>query len=260
MSSLIDTHCHLYYEPYILDLNKTLIECEEKNVKFFITISVEYNTSKKNLEISRKYNQVYCTVGLHPNNVQSNKSDLENILSLVSTNKKIIGIGECGIDLFRSKDNLKDQITCFEKQIIKSLELNMPFVVHTRNADEYTYEVINKFRNKNLNFVIHCFSGSYQFAKKCIDLGGYISFGGSLTFKKNNILRDVCKKIPIDNIILETDSPYLAPDPHRGKINHPMYTELVAKKIADEKKISIEDVTAYTFHNFEKIFNIKLLK
>jgi len=256
MIKIIDSHCHLYYEPYISNLNKVIQDCMEENVFLMLTIGVDYQTSLKNIEISKTYDEIYCTVGLHPNNVLEKKDDIEKILNLTKDNNKIIGLGESGIDLYRLKDNLDDQINIFEKHIEKSIEKDIPLIIHTRNSDTETLNVLTKYKNKNLKFLVHCFSSDYIFAKKILDLGGFISFGGMLTFKNNEKLRQVCAKIPIDKILVETDSPYLSPHPFRGKINHPKNTKLVINELACLKKISLEDASIQTSYNFKKLFAI----
>jgi TatD DNase family protein len=256
MIKIIDSHCHLYYEPYISNLNKIIQDCREEDVLLMLTIGVDYETSLKNIEISKNHDEIYCTVGLHPNNVIKKKDDIEKILSLTNDNNKIIGLGESGIDLYRSKDNLDDQINIFEKHIEKSIEKKLPLIIHTRNSDTETLNVLTKYKNKKLKFLVHCFSSDYNFAKKILDLDGFISFGGMLTFKNNEKLRQVCAKIPIDKILVETDSPYLSPHPFRGKTNHPKNTKLVINELACLKKITLEDASIQTSHNFKKLFAI----
>mgnify|MGYP001238286548 CR=1 FL=1 len=253
---LIDSHCHLYYEPYIDNLGKTIEECKSKNVEMLLSISVDLKTSKKNIEIASKYKEVYCTVGLHPNNISSCYNDLKKILDLYNFKKKIIGIGEAGIDLYRSNNNLSKQIECFEEQIEFSIQNNLPLIVHTRNAEKETIDVLKKFSSKNLIFVLHCFSGSDKFAKECLDLNAFISFSGIITFKNSLDLVKICKNIPMDRILVETDSPYLSPHPLRGKVNHPKNTCLVADKIAEIKQKNIDEIAKITTNNFNELFKI----
>jgi TatD DNase family protein len=252
--NLVDSHCHLYYEPYILDLKNTINECKKENVNTLLSIGVDYDTSKKNIEISNQFKEIYCTIGLHPNNVKNKKKEIEEIFLLLKESKKIVGIGECGLDLYRSKNNLSDQIDCFEKQINFSLENNLPFVIHARESDNEIIEVLNSFKNKNLKFILHCFSGSLNSAKKYIDLGGYISFSGILTFKKNDELRSISENLPIERILLETDSPYLSPHPFRGKVNHPKNVKFIAELLAKTRNVDLKEIASITTENFNKIF------
>jgi TatD DNase family protein len=254
--NLIDSHCHLYYEPFVLDLHKNINECKINNVNLLLSIGVDYETSKKNIKISEEFDEVYCTIGLHPNNVKTKINELNQIFSLLKESKKIIGIGECGLDLYRSKDNLNQQIECFEKQIQFSIDNKLPFIIHTRDSDKETIAVLNNFKNKKMNFILHCFSGKLNSAREYIDLGGYISFSGILTFKNSKELQQVCKDLPLDKILIETDSPYLSPHPIRGKPNHPKNVNLIAKKISDIKNIEFNEVAHVTSNNFKKLFDI----
>lgn len=249
----IDSHCHLYYEPYVNNLHETIKDCKENHINLLLSISVDQETSLKNINISESYGEVYCTIGLHPNYVKKNNSQLNNILSLYKKNSKILGIGETGIDLYRSRENLNDQENCFIKQIEFGIKNNLPVVVHSREAEEETLNILKQFGSKELKFIMHCFSGSENFANKCLDLGGYISFSGILTFK-NNHLDDICKKIPLDRLLIETDSPYLSPHPLRGLKNHPKNVIYVAKKISEIKKISMDLIANATTKNFKKLF------
>lgn len=254
--NLVDSHCHLYYEPFISNLDNTILDCKNNNINYLLSIGVDFETSKKNILISEKYKEVYCTIGLHPNNIKEKNKELDKILDLYEKDKKIIGIGEAGIDLYRSKDNLKDQIYYFKKQINFALQKDLPIIIHTRDADHETYKVLNEFKSSKLKFVVHSFTGSEDFAYKCLNIGGYISFNGILTFKKSQNLREICKKIPLDKILIETDSPYLSPEPCRGRINKPANVRIVAEYLSKIKELSIEEISNITFNNFKKIFSL----
>ncbi len=253
---IVDSHCHLYYEPYINNLKQIIKECKSKNVKRLLSISVDYETSLKNIKIASEFDEIFCTIGLHPNKVINEKSKLNKILDLYIPNKKILGIGEAGIDLYRSNDNLKDQIYCFERQIEFCIDNKLPLVIHSRNAEKETIDILKNYSKKGLNFVLHCFSGTEKFAMECLNLNGHISFGGIITFKKSIELGKICYKIPLDKILVETDSPYLSPLPYRGKTNHPENTFIIVKKIADIKKKTIEEISKKTTSNFNKLFRL----
>ena len=254
---LIDSHCHLYYEPYSLDLKKCIDDCKDDNVNLLLSIGVDYQTSFENIKIAENFKEVYCTIGLHPNNVKEKSAELNKIFNLVYTSNKIIGVGECGIDLFRSKNNLNEQIKVFEMQIEFAIDKKLPLIIHSRDSHDQIIKVINNYKNSNFKFVMHCFSGSVSYAKKYLDLGGYISFSGILTFKNATELHNTCKEVPLDKILVETDSPYLSPHPFRGKTNHPKNTVFVAKKLAEIKNQNFDEVSKITTDNFCKLFNIK---
>lgn len=254
MSSLIDSHCHLYYEPYINDIQLTIDECQKYNVKKMLSIGVDIETSITNINIAKKYPEIYCTVGIHPNSTLNlDEKELDKFESLINKSKKIIGIGETGLDYYRehSKEN---QCLFFTRQIELAIKYNMPIIVHTREAENDTYNILKKFSDKNLKIVIHCFSGSDKFALKCIEMGCYISFSGNITFKNANNLRKICKMIDLNKILIETDSPYLTPVPFRGKKNHPSNVRFVCEKIAQIKEIEFSEVSSITTKNFNEIF------
>ena len=255
--SLIDSHCHLYYEPYKLNLKKSIDECNKNNVNLLLSIGVDYQTSLENIKIAENFNEVYCTIGLHPNYVKEKSSEVDKIFDLIDTSNKIIGIGECGIDLFRSQDNLKEQIKYFELQIEFAIKKKLPVIIHSRDSHDEIIKVLNNYKNFNFKFIMHCFSGSLDYATQYINLGGYISFSGILTFKNASELQNVCKNISNDKILVETDSPYLTPHPFRGKINHPKNTYLVAKKVAEIKGLTVEEISKTTSNNFYKLFGFK---
>lgn len=254
MNSLIDSHCHLYYEPFVNNIERTLKDCKKNNVTKLLSISVNLITSKKNTELSKKFNEIFCTIGIHPNETEKSRiDDIHDLEFLYKSNKKILAIGEIGLDFFRNNNN-ECQTIFFEKQIELALKLNLPIIIHTRNAENETLDILKKYKNNNLRFVIHCFSGSKNFANQIINLNGMISFSGIITFKNANGLRDICKDIPLSNILIETDSPYLSPHPLRGKTNHPSNVKYVAKEISSIKNVSIDYISKITSENFNKFF------
>ncbi len=254
MSSLVDSHCHLYYEPYINNIQGTIDECKKNNINKLLTIGVDIATSKKNIELAKKYSEICCTVGIHPNSTASaNNEDLLELNRMIKSSDKIIGVGETGLDYYRDFDkNL--QLFYFEEQIKIAKKFNLPVIVHTRDAEDDTYLILKKYFDNDLKFIIHCFSGSVDFAKKCSQLGCYISFSGNITFKNANNIREACKEIDMKKILIETDSPFLTPHPHRGKKNHPSNLKYVCSEIARIKNIDEQSVSSSTTNNFNSIF------
>ena len=254
MSSLVDSHCHLYYEPYIDDIQGTINECKKNNIIKLLTIGVDISTSKKNIELAKKYSEIFCTIGIHPNSTTfAKKDELLELNKLIKSSNKIIGVGETGLDYHRDF-NKELQFYYFEEQIKIAKKFKLPIIVHTRDAEDDTYSIIKKYSELNLKFIIHCFSGSLDFALKCINLGCHISFSGNLTFKNAHKLREVCKEIDIDKILIETDSPFLAPQLFRGKKNHPSNVKYVCEEISQIKNLNKDYVANKTTENFNKIF------
>ena len=254
---LIDSHCHLYYEPYVNNMTNTILECKAKNINALLSISVDLKTSLINIDLSNKYKEIYCSIGIHPNEINKNSSaSIEKIKNIYKKKSKIIAIGEIGLDYSRDFDR-DNQLSYFEKQIQISSELSLPVIVHTRDSNSDTLSVIKNHSTKLKNkFLIHCFSGNISFAKALLDLGCYISFSGLVTFKNTIDISDAAKYVPLDRLLVETDSPYLSPHPLRGKVNSPKNVVLVAKKIAELKKVDITIIENQTTDNFYNFFNL----
>jgi TatD DNase family protein len=250
---IIDSHCHLDYEPLINDINQVLQNAKNNNITHLLTIGTGLNSSKKVFEIVEKYNNIYGSIGIHPNSTTNNLADLDGLLSIKKKSKKIIAFGETGLDYFYKKSEKKDQLYSFEKHIELAISERVPVIIHTRDADEDTLSVIKKYHLKT-KFLIHCFTGSLVFAKKLLELGCLISFSGIITFKKSSDLRSVVKYVPIEKMLIETDSPYLSPDPFRGKSNEPANVKIVAENVALIKDISFQRVANATTRNFKKLF------
>ena len=253
---IIDSHCHLNYEPMSLSLKETIDRANRDGVKYLLTISTEDKNFDKILNIISENKCVFGTYGIHPHeakNYQSIKS--EYIIKKTKLNKKIIGIGESGLDFYYNHSDKKDQISCFEEHITAAQRTQLPLIVHTRNAESETLKILQKkLKEKNFKILIHCFTGTKKFAFKLLDLGAYISASGVVTFKKSLDLANVFKEIPNDKILVETDSPYLAPVPLRGKPNEPSYIIHTVKFLSELKNITFEDFSNITTKNFFNLF------
>jgi len=248
---MIDTHSHIYYEQYENDLSAVIESANKNNVKKIICVGTDIETSYQSIEIANKYDQVYCTVGCHPHETSKMNNSYIAELEKMCSNPKVVAIGETGLDYYYSHSTPEIQKKCFEEQIELSKKLNIPVVIHNRESDEDLIEILNKYKPRG---VIHCFSGDIDFAEKIIKLNMMISFTGIVTFK-NSTLDEVIENIDCDNMMLETDSPYLTPHPFRGKRNEPQYVKLIAKKIAEIKNIPIEEVIEKTTKNAFKLFD-----
>ena len=253
---IIDSHCHLNYEPMSLSLKKTIERANRDGVKYLLTISTEDKSYDKILNIISNYKCVYGSYGIHPHEAKNHQFiKSEDIIKKINQNKKIIGIGESGLDFYYNYSDKKDQINCFEEHICAAQKTNLPLIVHTRNAEGETLEILKKRLNeKNFKVLIHCFTGTKKFAFKLLDLGAYISASGVVTFKKSKDLADTFKLIPTKRILVETDAPYLAPEPKRGKPNEPSYIVHTVKFLSKLKNTTIENFSEQTTQNFFKLF------
>ena len=253
---IIDSHCHLNYEPMSLFLKETIDRANKDGVKYLLTIATEDKSYNKILDIVSKNECVYGSYGIHPHEAKNHQFiKSEDIIKKTKLNNKIIGIGESGLDFYYNHSDRKDQIKCFEEHIIAAQNTQLPLIVHTRNAETETLKILkNNLNKKDFKILIHCFTGSKEFAFKLLDLGAYISASGVVTFKKSEVLADTFKEIPNDRILVETDSPYLAPVPLRGKPNEPSYIIHTVKFLSKLKNISFEDFSHITTKNFFHLF------
>ena len=250
---IIDSHCHLDYEPLVNNINQVLLNAKKNNITNLLTIGTSLESSKKVLEIVEKYENIYGTIGIHPNSTTDHLNDLDKLIDIRKKSKKIIGFGETGLDYFYKRSEKKDQIFAFEKHIEFAISEKIPVIIHTRDADEDTILIIKKYYKK-ARFLIHCFTGNLEFAKNLLNLECLISFSGIITFKKSNELREVVKYVPLERMLIETDSPYLSPDPFRGKVNEPANVKIVAENVANIKDITFEEVAKLTTENFKRFF------
>ena len=253
---IIDSHCHLTYEPMSSSLDETIKRANNDGVKYLLTISTEDKSFKNILNITKNYNSVYGTYGIHPHEAKKHQEIKSNhIIEKVKKSKKIIGIGESGLDFYYNHSEKKDQISSFLEHIDASQKTNLPLIVHTRSAENDTLKILKESMQKNdLKILIHCFTGTKKFAFKLLDIGAYISASGVVTFKKSKELAETFKEIPSDRILVETDSPYLAPEPLRGKSNEPSYITHTVRFLSDLKNVSYEKFSESTTQNFFNLF------
>ena len=246
----IDTHCHLSREDYD-DIDKVIKEDIEAGVDKIVVSGCSRESIDEVMKLRDKYDIVYVTIGYHPEYADSvREKDLDYLKRLLSE-KKVVGIGEIGLDYHYTKENRDKQIWLFEEQLKIAEEFNLPVVIHSRDATLDTINTLKKYRVKG---IIHCFSGSLETAKMYISMGFLLGIGGVVTFK-NSKLKDVVKEISLEFIVLETDSPYLAPVPYRGKVNSSKYLEYIAKFISDIKNISVSELAEITSKNASSLFD-----
>ena len=258
MTNIVDSHCHLDFKDFQDDLDLVIKKAYNANVKHMLSISVNLEDFNNVYKVANSYDNIYCTTGIHPNNVPENKNNelLFEKLSLNLNKKKVIGVGETGLDFYRNEENRINQIEYFNTHLEVSGLLNYPTIVHTRNAEKDTINCIEKAVKKHsTKGLIHCFTSTMELAKKVLDKGFYISFSGIITFKKVDDLIDVVQYVPLDRILVETDAPFLAPMPFRGKRNEPSFVTHTLKKIAEIKKKKVEDMAQITTNNFFNLFS-----
>lgn len=252
---LTDTHCHILNDStkYTQTPDQIIEEWKSKNGELLLAIGTHVQDSKQIVDIVKKHKDTYAIVGIHPEYADTTtEQDIKEIRDL---SEHSIGIGEIGLDYFYTKENKQKQMQIFEAQMQIAQEKKLPVCIHSREAMQDTLEVLKKF--PSVKGVVHCFSGSTESAQQIIDLGYMIGVGGVITFKNGIKLAQVVKKIGIEHIVLETDSPYLAPEPHRGEVNKPAYVELIAYKVAEILDMSFEDVLKETNKNAKNIYNLQ---
>jgi len=253
---IIDSHCHLEYEPMSSSLKDTIARANNDGVKYLLTISTTDQSLKKILKITEDFDCVYGTYGIHPHEAKNHKSiKSKDIIEKINLSKKIIGIGETGLDFYYNHSEKKDQVECFEEHIDTAQTLQIPLIIHTRSAEKETLDILKRRKKeKDFKILIHCFTGSREFAFNLLDLNAYISASGVITFKKSSVLAATFNDIPNNRILVETDAPYLAPVPLRGKTNEPSYIIHTVQFLSQLKKISFEDLSKITSNNFFDLF------
>ena len=253
---IIDSHCHLEYEPLSENLDSVVERALKNGVKYLLTISTTNKSFEKIIEIIAKYPSIYGSYGIHPHESDSNSNiNCFEILNKIKVSKKIIGIGETGLDFYYNNAKKDKQENLFIEHIHAAQESNLPLIVHTRSAESKTYEILkSELKNKNFKILIHCFTGSKDFAYKLLDLGCYISASGIITFKNSSELANTFKLIPNDRILVETDSPYLSPDPLRGKSNEPSHIIYTIKFLSKLKSLDENKLSEITTKNFFNLF------
>ena len=252
---MIDSHCHLDHEPLFSNLSDVIKRSKEIGLKKILTISTSlesFENIKKIIDIDE---MIYGTIGLHPHETSNNTMNTDYIVEHARKYEKIIGVGETGLDFYYENSKKNDQIESFIKHIEASIDLKYPLIVHSRSAETETFDILNSYKNTDIKILMHCFTGSKEFAKKLMTLNAYFSASGIITFKNSLELQETFKFISNDRILIETDSPFLAPIPMRGKKNEPSYIKYTLEKLSELKSINFDDLDAITTNNFEKLFS-----
>lgn len=258
----IDTHAHLDFPDFKTEVPAVIGRAHEAHVANIINVGVDYDSSKHSLDLARKYPEIYATVGMHPHCAKDLDIETRGKLAALCGHQKVVAIGEIGLDYYYLKrsskyahyPNREEQIFCFEQMLDLALETNLPAIIHSREADADMLGILKSYHGQ-LRAVIHCFSSDWEYAQKILDLGFAISFTGNITYKNCEIIEAI-KKIPLGSIVIETDSPYLTPEPYRGKRNEPAYVIETARKIAEIKGISLAEVEMETTKKAQKFFRL----
>lgn len=254
MITLVDSHCHLNY-PEFSDLPATLQRAREAGVRVMQTIGCKRSDFATVKALAEQAPEIYCSIGVHPHEAETHTDLTVEELLRESAHPKVIGLGETGLDYYYEHSPRDIQQRLFRLHIDASRQNGLPVIVHTRDADDDTLNILqDEMKQAPFPFLIHCFSGSQMLADEVLTLGGYISCSGILTFKKADALRDVIRTVPLDQLLVETDAPYLAPLPHRGKPNEPAYTSITAQTLAELKQTSLEEIAKQTTANFYRLF------
>ena len=254
---MIDSHCHLDHEPMYSDLENVINRSKNIGVEKILSICTTNDSFKKIIKIVNFDPIIYGTYGIHPHECSKNIVTKDEIINNIKQNKKIIAIGESGLDFYYNHSDREKQISSFKVHIEASLDLNMPIIVHSRNAENETYEILKNYEEFKPKILMHCFTGSTEFANKLLSLGSYFSASGIITFKNSTDLQETFKLIPNDKLLIETDSPYLAPVPLRGKKNEPSYIKHTLEKLAYLKNTEVSKIEDITSKNFNFLFNFK---
>ena len=251
---MIDSHCHLDHEPLISDLHNIIKRAKGTGITKLLTICTTIQSFENILEIIKKDKMIYGTFGIHPHETKNDVVTSNTIIENITSNKKIIGIGETGLDLYYNNSNIQKQIKSFEEHIKAAIDLELPLIVHSRNAEKETYNILKKFNSPKLKILMHCFTGSKKFKDDLLAFNTYFSASGIITFKNSLDLQKTFQSIPVERLLIETDSPFLAPTPNRGKKNEPSFIKYTAEKLAELKNTSMDDMIFNTTKNFNNLF------
>jgi len=252
---LVDSHCHLNFPQFSEDVGAVIARAKENGVSIMQTICTKMSEFPEVLAIAEKYPEIWASVGIHPHEADKENVTVDELVQ-ASLHSKVIGIGETGLDYFYEHSAREAQQERFRTHIAAARKTGLPVIVHSRDADEDTIEILRDEMEKgSFKFLIHCFSSSLYLAEESIKIGGYISISGIITFKKSTALQEAVSQLPLSRLLVETDAPYLAPTPHRGKTNEPAYTKFTATYLADLLGIEFDIVARTTTENFFTLFD-----
>lgn len=254
---MIDSHAHLDDEAFDDDRDQVINALYENGIDFIVNIACDLKSSKTSQELAKTYENIYATVGVHPHDAITYTDEVEETLKILAQEKKVVAVGEIGLDYYYDNSPRHIQKDVFKRQLKLANELRKNVVVHSRDASQDTFDILKEAHDKyEFKAVIHCYSQSLEMLKEYLRLGDFISLGGAVTFKNSKIRKEVAKIVPLDRLLLETDCPYMTPVPYRGKRNEPKYVNIVAEYIADLRGISKSDLVKVTDENTKRFYNI----
>ena len=256
---MIDSHCHLDHEHLIANLDQVIANSKNVGLEKLLTICTTLQSYEKITNIVKKDPMIFGTFGIHPHETKNNDVSKDEIITKINLNNKIIGVGETGLDFYYNNSDKDLQIKSFQKHIDAAKDLNIPLIIHSRSAENETYDILKKNYYNKLKILMHCFTGSTEFVTKLIPLNAFFSASGIITFKNSLNLQETFKMIPKNRLLIETDSPYLSPVPYRGKKNEPAFIKFTAEKLAELQNIKVSELVDITTKNFNKLFFDRLI-
>lgn len=253
---LVDSHCHLDFPDFAAERDAIVARAREQGIVRLVTISTKVHKFPEIRAIAQSYDDVFCSVGTHPHYADKEPDVTTADLVKLSNDPRVVAIGEAGLDYFRNNSSVEGQERGFRRHIAAARETGLPLVIHAREADDDVARILEEESGKGaFPFVLHCYTGGPDLAKRGVALGGYVSFSGVITFKKNDAIRAVAAAVPADRILVETDAPFLAPEPHRGKRNEPAFVVNTARALAEARKSDFETISQQTTENFFRLFS-----
>ena len=253
---LIDSHAHLDDERFDGDRDILIKSLKSNKLELVINIGADFQSSINSIELAKQYDNIYASIGVHPHSASEVTEETLDKFREMAKEEKVVAIGEIGLDYYYDNSPRDLQRKWFREQLKLAKELDLPVIIHSRDATQETFDIIKEAQDGSLRGVLHCFSGSVEVAMEYIKLGFYISIGGPVTFKNARVVKEVAEAVPLDKLLIETDCPYLTPEPYRGKRNEPMFVKYVAQKIAEIKDINFEELAKATNKNTKELFRI----
>ncbi|WAC08873.1 MAG: TatD family hydrolase [Thermodesulfobacteriota bacterium] len=255
---LIDTHAHLSLPQFDKDRTEVIKRARDAGIKHIITVGTDSDDCRKAVSLAQEHDFISAAVGIHPHDVKTINAETYSLLRELAADNNVVAIGEIGLDFYRNLSLRETQLHHFREQMRIAREISRPVVIHDREAHQEVLKILQQEKAKTIGGVIHCFSGDWEMAKACLDMGFYISIPGTITYKKSEEYHKLVRDLPLDRMLVETDCPFLAPHPFRGKRNEPAYVKYVAEAIARIKGIGIEEVAKITTQNAQNLFNLVL--